>query len=110
MASSGLIEIGAHTVTHPPMTSLGPHRPVHEAAQSRRRCEESPVARSPLSPIPMATSTGPAAAAVKQAGLLYACTTVEASGRRGTDAFAIPRLFAADWDEADFRRSVLSHG
>jgi hypothetical protein len=30
--------------------------------------------------------------------------------RRGTDPFAIPRLLAADWDEAMFRRKVLALG
>ena len=110
MASSGLIEIGAHTVTHPPMTSLVPADQVREAAESRRRCEEIVGRRVSAFAYPYGDFDQAAASAVKEAGLLYACSTVERAVARGTDPFAIPRLLAADWDEAEFRRRVLAHG
>ena len=110
MASSGLVEIGAHTVTHPPMTSLARKDQAYEAAESRRRCEE--IIGRPVSAFayPYGDFDRNAASTVKEAGLLYACSTVGRAVGRGTDPFAIPRLLAADWDNADFRREVLEHG
>jgi peptidoglycan/xylan/chitin deacetylase (PgdA/CDA1 family) len=110
LASSGLVEIGAHTVTHPPMTSLGPADQLREAAESRRRCEE--IVGRPVTTFayPYGDFDRAAASAVKEAGLLSACSTVERAVRAPADPFAVPRLLAADWIEAEFRRRVLAHG
>ena len=85
MASSGLIEIGAHTVTHPPVTSLAPADQVREASESRRRCEEIVGRRVSAFAYPYGDFDQTAASAIREAGLLYACSTVEraVSSRHG---------------------------
>ena len=110
MASGGLIEIGAHTVSHPPMTSLSRAEQEREAAQSRRRCEE--LLGRPVTGFayPYGDCDATSAAAVAQTGLTHACTVEPRPARKGTDPFAIPRLLAADWEAREFRKRVLSHG
>lgn len=110
LAAGGVIEIGAHSVTHPPMTSLPRHDQVREAAESRRRCAE--MAGRPVTTFayPYGDFDATSAAVVAEAGLSCACTTEPRAVHRGADRFAIPRLLAADWDEDGFRREVLAHG
>jgi peptidoglycan/xylan/chitin deacetylase (PgdA/CDA1 family) len=110
LASTGLIEIGAHTVSHPPMTSLHLAEQIREAADSRRRCEEIVGRRVSAFAYPYGDFNRSAASAVRQAGFMCACSTVVSAIDVSTDCYAIPRLPAADWNEADFRRHVLEHG
>jgi len=110
MASSGLIEIGAHTVTHPPMTALGRDAQEREVADSRRRCED--LLGHPVTGFayPYGDHDAASVAAVARAGLTHACSVEPRPAGRGTDPFAIPRLLAADWDAREFRARVLAHG
>ena len=110
MASSGLIEIGAHTVTHPPMTSLSRADQQREAAESRRRCEELLGRKVTGFAYPYGDHDTTSVAAVAEAGLTHACTVVSRPVGRGTDPLAIPRLLAADWGMEEFRAQVLAHG
>jgi len=110
LATGGLIEIGAHTVTHPPLTSLPAAVREWEVRESRRRCEE--LSGRPVTGFayPFGDFDAASTAAVRAAGLSHACTTEPRAVHARGDPFAIPRLLAADWDEAAFRREVLAHG
>jgi peptidoglycan/xylan/chitin deacetylase (PgdA/CDA1 family) len=110
MAAGGLIEIGAHTVSHPPMTALSPAAQLREAADSRRRCEE--LLGRPVTGFayPYGDHDATSKAAVREAGLTHACSVVSRPVGPGTDPFAIPRLLAADWEATEFHARVLAHG
>jgi peptidoglycan/xylan/chitin deacetylase (PgdA/CDA1 family) len=107
---SGLIEIGAHTLTHPAMTGLTPAEQAHEAAASRARCEEISGRPVTLFAYPYGDHDEHSIAAVRDAGLACACTTVNRDVRRGEDPLALPRVLVADWDRNAFRDQVLVHG
>ncbi len=108
LAAGGLIEIGAHSVTHPPLTSRRAAALEREVCQSHRRCEEMTGRRVIGFAYPFGDFDAASRAAVHAAGMKYACTTVARAVRRGCDPFAIPRLLVADWEEDDFRREVLT--
>ncbi len=110
LAESGLIEIGAHTVTHPTMTMLPATEQEREVSESRQWCEDwtgRPIAGFAY---PFGDVDDGARASVRASGLSYACTTFPHVVFRGASPFAIPRLFVGNWDEAEFRARVLSHG
>jgi peptidoglycan/xylan/chitin deacetylase (PgdA/CDA1 family) len=90
------------------MTSLHPADQVREAVESRRRCEEIVGRRVSAFAYPYGDLDQSTASAVRRAGLAYGCSTVERAVGVSTDLFAIPRLLAADWNEAEFRRRVLA--
>jgi len=108
LAAAEVIEIGAHSVTHPPFTSRRASAIAREVSQSRRRCEE--LIGRPVTGFayPYGDFNAASRAAVQDAGLTYACTTVERTLRRGGDPFAIPRIGVANWTEDEFRREVLT--
>ena len=108
LAAAEVIEIGAHSVTHPPFTSRSPSDLAREVGQSRRRCEA--LIGRPVTGFayPYGDFDAASRAAVRSAGLTHACTTVERSLRRGGDPFAIPRIGVANWTEDEFRREVLT--
>lgn len=109
MAASGLVDIGAHTVTHPAMTAHAPATQVREAEDSRRRCEE--LLGRPVKGFayPYGDYDATAMSSVATAGLTHACTVEPRAVPPGTDPLAIPRVLAADWDTETFERRVLSH-
>jgi peptidoglycan/xylan/chitin deacetylase (PgdA/CDA1 family) len=109
-AASDGMEIGAHTLTHPSLPSLQQDDLTREVAISRRQCES--LIDRPVSGFayPFGDYDTASKATVRVAGLAYACSTVSREIGPHVDGFAIPRLLAADWNEAGFRREVLAHG
>lgn len=108
MAAGGLVEIGAHTVSHPVLSLLDPAAKRREVGESKRVCEQ--VSGVPVSGFayPHGAFDQEVLAAVRDAGFVWACTTVHECVRAGTsDRFALPRLFVEDWDRATFERALL---
>jgi peptidoglycan/xylan/chitin deacetylase (PgdA/CDA1 family) len=100
LARGGLVEIGAHTVTHPAL-SLFP------AAEQREEILESVAALSALLgrsvrgfSYPHGRYTDDTLRIVREAGLAYACTASPASQGppREPDPFTLPRLMVTDVD------------
>jgi peptidoglycan/xylan/chitin deacetylase (PgdA/CDA1 family) len=110
LAADPLVEIGAHTVTHPSMPSLDPQRAQWEAAESRRACEAL-IGRSIAGfSYPFGDHHAASVAAVRQAGLAYACTVEARPLDAASPLFALPRIAVHDWDGATFRSEILTHG
>jgi peptidoglycan/xylan/chitin deacetylase (PgdA/CDA1 family) len=110
LATEELVEIGAHTVTHPSMPSLDARAARWEAAESRRACEAligRPVAGFAY---PFGDAHPPSVEAVRQAGLAYACSVEPRPVSAASPPFELPRIAVHDWDAATFRAEVLSHG
>ncbi|XCG58459.1 polysaccharide deacetylase family protein (plasmid) [Mesorhizobium sp. WSM2239] len=110
LSSAELIEIGAHTVSHPSMPLLSTGDIEREVVASRRDCEAMTGRAVTGFAYPFGDHDVASTAAVRAAGFTHACTTVSRAARRGDDPLAIPRLLAADWDEANFQGEVLTHG
>lgn len=106
---SGLpgVEIGAHSVTHPVLSSLPPEEQRGEIAQSKAVLEEI-VARPVESfayPFGSEDDYGPVAvAAVRDAGFRRAASTTHDTVWRGSDRFRLPRILVRDCDGEAFAR------
>ncbi|RYE86451.1 MAG: polysaccharide deacetylase family protein [Hyphomicrobiales bacterium] len=105
----GLIDIGAHTMTHPSLPALA-------AAEQLREIRGSIVALRDLlgaAPTGLAYPFGhhdvATIATAAEAGLSYACTT-QGRAVTGNDLLRLPRLQVPDVSAAEFARRVLAYG
>ncbi|MBB5232812.1 polysaccharide deacetylase family protein [Deinococcus budaensis] len=102
LAAHPLVEIGAHTVTHPPLAELGPAAQRAEIQASKTRLEgllQRPVTSFSL---PYGSRSDQTLELVRQAGFVRACTSVSRGVRRGDQALALPRFSVADWNGQEF--------
>ncbi len=108
IAAGGLIEIGAHTVSHPllPAHSSGFQR--HEILNGKSQLER-------ILGIPIYTFAYPygeydqaSLDIVREAGFLCACTTVENMCTVGTSIYELPRVSIRNWDGQEFADIVAN--
>ncbi len=104
LAAGGLVEIGAHTVTHPFLAALSPEDQEREIRESREALAAllgRPVAGFSY---PNGSLTPTTAALVRAAGFTYACQSGADIVRPGSDPFQWPRFWVPDWDGDAFAR------
>jgi peptidoglycan/xylan/chitin deacetylase (PgdA/CDA1 family) len=92
LASGPLVEIGAHTVTHPLLTNLTMDEQLEEMRGSKQALE-----RLLLGPIdgfsyPYGAYDGLAVSATRAAGFAFACTSARTAVGPGTDLAELPRV------------------
>jgi peptidoglycan/xylan/chitin deacetylase (PgdA/CDA1 family) len=105
LAKGGLIEIGAHSVTHPFLSFLPTARQREEIQQSKTRLEEiigQPVVNFAY---PHGNYSEETTALVREAGFTSACTTYPRTVRR-CDRFKLPRVVVEDWDGEEFAKQL----
>jgi peptidoglycan/xylan/chitin deacetylase (PgdA/CDA1 family) len=104
LAEGGLIEIGAHTVTHPALARLPVTTQRDEIRWSRAHLEE--MLNHPVTSFayPHGSYTQETLAVVREAGFSSACSSDTEVVRRGADAFQLPRICVRDWDGQTFSR------
>jgi peptidoglycan/xylan/chitin deacetylase (PgdA/CDA1 family) len=112
LGDDGLIEIGAHTVSHPVLSRLAHPQQREEVVLSKETLEEA-LGR------PIASFAYPYGAhedfddvtvdVVREAGFHRACTTLSGRLGGGTDPYRLPRFLVRDWtaDELERRLSVV---
>lgn len=107
-----LIEVGAHTVTHPFLSSL----PAAKQREEIKRCKASleEIVGHPVSSFayPHGNYTAQTVAVVQEAGFGCACSTVADVVSLSSDRFQLPRVVVEDWDGEEFakRLSRWFHG
>ena len=103
---TGLIEIGAHTVTHPELPQLTEREQWAEISASQATLGE--IIATPVTAFayPYGIFTPETASLVRQAGYACACTTVGSAVSPGSDVFQLPRLMVEDWDGDEFGRRL----
>ncbi|MBW4636461.1 MAG: polysaccharide deacetylase family protein [Iphinoe sp. HA4291-MV1] len=102
-----LIEIGAHSVTHPFLSFLPTARQREEIQDSKTRLEEiigQPVVSFAY---PHGNYSEETTALVREAGFTSACTTYAGSVRRKCDRFKLPRVVVEDWDGEEFAKHLF---
>ena len=109
LSEGSLVEIGAHTVTHPVLASQPLERQRQEIMESKQRLET--IVGRPVNAFsyPFGTRddyTGETVAAVQQAGFTCACSNFGGRVQRGTDPFQLPRYLVRDWDGDEFARRL----
>jgi peptidoglycan/xylan/chitin deacetylase (PgdA/CDA1 family) len=102
LADSGLVTIGAHTVTHPMLALLSPEDQVDEISQSKIYLER--VLGRPVTGFayPNGSRSEVTSTLVRQSGFQYACASNSDVVRSASDPFQLPRFWVPDWNGAAF--------
>jgi peptidoglycan/xylan/chitin deacetylase (PgdA/CDA1 family) len=109
LAAGGLIEIGAHTMTHSRLSALAPEDQYAEIRESKTRLEEIIGAPVTNFSYPFGGRLDVSAStvdAVERAGFASACTTREGAVRRATNPFRLPRLYVGNWPGDEFEQRL----
>jgi peptidoglycan/xylan/chitin deacetylase (PgdA/CDA1 family) len=98
----GLVEIGAHTITHPALRKLPPDLQQDEILGSKTRLEE--VLNRPVTSFsyPYGNLSVQTADIVREAGFSCACSTLADVVRPSSERFQLPRVEVEDWDGEQF--------
>jgi peptidoglycan/xylan/chitin deacetylase (PgdA/CDA1 family) len=99
-----LMEVGAHTMTHPKLadTPAGQQRTeIHQSKQTLEAILNRPVTSFAF---PFGSSSPETVAIVRNEGFVCACSTRADVVSRRTDCFQLPRLCVRDWDGERFAR------
>lgn len=97
LAQSPLIEIGAHTVSHPPLAAAAEEVQETELVTSKAWLEET--LRRPVTSLsyPHGSYSEFTVAAARRAGYAVACSTDPAGVGPEVSLFAVPRMMVCDW-------------
>jgi peptidoglycan/xylan/chitin deacetylase (PgdA/CDA1 family) len=114
LVEGDLVDVGAHTVTHPVLSRLAEERQRDEIAGSRRQLQEvlgRPVASFAYPYGTDADFDETTVKLIREAGFDHACANLPGRVDRRTDPFRLPRFVVRDWsgDELDRRLSALAH-
>lgn len=109
LAEGGLIEIGAHTMTHPVLSTLPADVQREEIQRSKILLEEI-VGRVVLSFAYPHGSWGDytpeTVSIVREVGFTCACSVLFDTIWRGTDCYRLPRVKVEDWDGDTFAKII----
>lgn len=98
LAADGLVEIGAHTVTHSQLALLPVEEQRREIRQSRE-CLETELKRPITSfAFPHGSTTPEAVSILQEAGFVCACTSTADAVWRSANPLQLPRVGVRDWD------------
>jgi peptidoglycan/xylan/chitin deacetylase (PgdA/CDA1 family) len=108
VSRDGLVEIGAHTVTHPLLPDLPTSKQLHEIAASKAWLETLLEREISSFSYPFGAHSADTVAGARQAGLRCACTTVEAPVHRWSDPHKLGRFDIRDWSGEEFESKLTS--
>jgi peptidoglycan/xylan/chitin deacetylase (PgdA/CDA1 family) len=101
-----LVEVGAHTVTHPALSALPPALQRDEISGSKARLEElldRPVAGFSY---PYGSLSAETVGIVREAGFACGCATHTGLVKRSTDPFQLPRKHVQNWGGDKFAKRL----
>jgi peptidoglycan/xylan/chitin deacetylase (PgdA/CDA1 family) len=104
LAASPLIEIGAHTVSHPLLASLPVDEQRREVAQSRADLERITGRAVTSFSYPNGSLSPATVGAVREAGFEIGCCSEPDVMTRRSDPLTLPRLWVGAWSESYFAR------
>jgi len=104
LAAGGLIEIGAHTVNHPSLPSLGTEGQRVEIGNSKTDLEERLDRPVRGFAYPYGDHNSASVSAVLSLGFAYACTTAQGYVHSRDSRFRLPRFVVEDWDGEAFAK------
>lgn len=107
IAKGGLIEVGAHTMTHPVLSTISKAGQQTEIRQSKERLDsilglENPVSNFAYPYGNESDYTLETAATVREVGFASACSTINDVVCQGTDLFQLPRFTIRNWSGTKF--------
>jgi peptidoglycan/xylan/chitin deacetylase (PgdA/CDA1 family) len=98
-----LLEVGAHTMTHPFLAGLSPAEQRNEIQQSKEGLEAILMHLVLSFAYPHGSSTPHSAVILQEKGFICACSSHHAVVQ-GFDCFQLPRVVVRDWDGQTFAR------
>ena len=109
LAEGGLVEVGAHTMTHPVLSVLPAAAQRDEIQRSKVRLEE--ILRVPVTSFsyPYGTPsdyTPETVSLVREVGFACACANFADIVRPSTDRFQLPRVLVRNWDGDELGRRL----
>jgi peptidoglycan/xylan/chitin deacetylase (PgdA/CDA1 family) len=111
LLATRLIEVGAHTMTHPRLSTLNNAEQADEIRRSRKTLEEILGQSVTSFAYPYGQSGDydeQSVAIVRQAGFKLACANVPGPVTRGSNVFELPRFHVSDWNGDVFERNLGS--
>jgi peptidoglycan/xylan/chitin deacetylase (PgdA/CDA1 family) len=105
-ASSRLVDIGAHTASHPRLTTLLPQARCRQIRASREACRALTGGTIPGFAYPYGDMDERTREDVVASGFEWACSTQNGPVTISSDRFALPRRGVADWEVADFAAAI----
>jgi peptidoglycan/xylan/chitin deacetylase (PgdA/CDA1 family) len=105
LAAGELVEIGAHTLTHPVLADLAPDQQQHEIGGSKRRLEALTGKRISSFAYPYGKKnhySRQTVATVQANGFTCACSNFGGLVTRSSNRFTLPRFQPMDWDGDQF--------
>lgn len=109
MADGGLVEVGAHTMTHSMLSGLAEEEQRSELTASKSRLEDILGRRVASFSYPYGTRkdyTSATAQMAREAGFELACSNFRGLVRAGTGPFELPRYIVRDWDGDTFAQRL----
>jgi peptidoglycan/xylan/chitin deacetylase (PgdA/CDA1 family) len=109
LEEGGLVEVGAHTMTHPMLSAHPAEVQRHEVLRSRAGLEEvlgHPVADFAYPFGAPEHYNDDTVAILREGGLRSAVTTTPGLAGRGVDRYRLPRHVVRDWDGDTFARNL----
>lgn len=107
--AGGVVEVGAHTVTHPVLSARPGEAQQQEIRLSKRHLEDilgRPVGLFAYPFGARADYTAESVRIVQESGFACACSNFEGWVREGTSAYELPRYLVRDWDGDAFARKL----
>ena len=111
LTQGGLVEIGAHTVSHPVLAALAKKAQAEEVRSSKLALEAilgQPVSSFSYPFGSRSDYTPTTRSIVRQAGFARACANVEGLADPGAQRYELPRMIVRDWDADTFERQLLA--
>ncbi len=104
LQAGGLVDVGAHTMTHPYLAALTGAEQNCEIRQSKE-CLEA-ILGCPVTSFayPHGSSTPESVAILNEAGFVCACSSHPDAVWRDADCFYLPRVVVRDWSWKPFKR------
>ncbi|MDX6501688.1 MAG: hypothetical protein QOG23_4948 [Blastocatellia bacterium] len=105
----GLVEVGAHTVTHPVLSSISVDAQRDEIRNSKLELEailEKPVTSFAYPYGQRGDYTATTVKLVREAGFACVCSNFTGVVQSGADRFQLPRFVVRDWDGDEFERRL----
>jgi peptidoglycan/xylan/chitin deacetylase (PgdA/CDA1 family) len=109
LAAGELVEIGAHTMTHPVLADLAPDQQQHEIGGSKRRLEALTGKKISSFAYPYGKKshyTRHTVMTVRANGFACACSNFGGLVTRSSNRFTLPRFQPMDWDGDQFADAV----
>jgi peptidoglycan/xylan/chitin deacetylase (PgdA/CDA1 family) len=107
LADGALLEIGAHSVTHRPLSQLPPAEQIQEIQDSKAFLQDALDGEVECFAYPYGEA-GNTAELVRKAGFTSACSTAARIVHPGDDPYHLPRLYVGNWDGEEFERQIRS--